>query len=67
MKKFFAFLVVAIFALVLVSCGNTGGGSNNGGNGTTGKTIELTYSGTASDKEFNQGLFEAFKAESFHD
>ena len=63
MKKFFAFLVVAIFALVLVSCGNTGGGSNNGGNGTTGKTIELTYSGTASDKEFNQGLFEAFKAD----
>lgn len=61
MKKFFAFLVVAIFALVLVSCGGTTGGSGTGGSGNKGKTIELTYSGTASDKEFNQGLFELFK------
>jgi arabinogalactan oligomer/maltooligosaccharide transport system substrate-binding protein len=44
------------------------GGNNGGGEETPdtpkdeGKTIYLEYSGTASDKEFNLGLFEDFKA-----
>ena len=74
MKKLFALSAAALLALGLASCGETkdptaGGnekteqptGGNN--NTTTGKTIELVYSGTGSDKVFNESLFEDFKAE----
>lgn len=56
MKKFISY--VAMFAIMacLVSCG--GGEQPDGG-----KVISLTYSGTASDQTFNEGLFELFKAE----
>lgn len=62
MKKFFAFLAIAMLSLVLVACGGDQPGTGDGGN-DGGKTITLTYSGTGSDKQFNQGLFEAFKAD----
>ena len=62
MKKFFALLAVAMLAFVLVACGGTGTGTGTGNGGTTGKTIKLTYSGTGSDKDFNESLFEDFKA-----
>ena len=63
MKKIFAFLAIAMLSFCLVAC--TGGTQpgDQPGEGDKGKTIELTYSGTASDKEFNQGLFELFKAD----
>lgn len=55
MKKFFAIIATVMLAFTMVACG--------GGNNTAkGKTIYLTYSGTASDKDFNQSLFEDFKA-----
>lgn len=54
MKKFLALIATAMLAFTMVACG--------GGTTTKGKTIYLTYSGTASDKDFNEGLFEDFKA-----
>ncbi|MCM1130336.1 MAG: extracellular solute-binding protein [Roseburia sp.] len=54
-KKLFALGAAAVLALGLASCGETSeGGTSN--------VIKLEYSGTASDKEFNLGLFEDFKA-----
>ena len=53
MKKLFALGAAAVLALGLASCGEQK---------VEGKTIQLTYSGTASDEEFNQTLFEDFKA-----
>ncbi len=52
-KKLFAIGAAALLALGLASCGEEGGGSN---------VIKLEYSGTGSNKEFNLGLFEEFKA-----
>ena len=57
MKKFFAFLAIAVLGLVLVAC------DQPTQNPSEGKTIYLNYSGTASDKDFNLQLFEDFKAE----
>lgn len=53
-KKLFALGAAAVLALGLASCGEDNGGGGN--------VIKLEYSGTASDKEFNLGLFEDFKA-----
>ncbi|MCH5180662.1 MAG: extracellular solute-binding protein [Erysipelotrichales bacterium] len=51
MKKLFALGAVSLLAVVgLASCGGKGG-----------KTIKLEYSGTGSDKEFNEELFKDFK------
>lgn len=47
MKKLFALGAAAVFALGLASCGKN--------------TVKLVYSGTESDKVFNEGLFEDFK------
>ncbi len=64
MKKIFAFLAIAMLSFGLVACtGTDNPGTTPGGDEPKGKTIELTYSGTASDKEFNQSLFELFKAD----
>lgn len=63
MKKIFAFLSLIVLSFALVACG----GSNNDGDkpgenpGEKGKTITLNYSGTASDRAFNETLFEKFK------
>ena len=54
MKKLFVFLMIAFVGVVLVACDNTPKDE--------GKTIYLNYAGTASDKGFNEGLFEDFKA-----
>lgn len=54
MKKLFALMGVGLLTLSLAACG--GGEGNNGP-----KTINLTYSGAASDQEFNESLFEKFK------
>ena len=54
MKKLFALGAAAVLALGLASCGEEPK--------VEGKTIQLTYSGTASDEEFNTTLFEDFKA-----
>ena len=54
-------LVLALALTCLVACGN-GGEQPGGGQTPEGKTIYLTYSGTGSDKTFNEGLFEDFKA-----
>jgi arabinogalactan oligomer/maltooligosaccharide transport system substrate-binding protein len=71
MKKLFALGSAALLALGLVSCNEPdnptppGPGINTEtpeGPAVVGKTIALEYSGTASDKEFNLGLFEDFKA-----
>lgn len=51
-KKLFALGAAAVLALGLVGCG--GEEDSN--------VIELEYSGTGSNKEFNLGLFEDFKA-----
>ncbi len=51
-KKLFALGAAAVLALGLMSCG--GGEDSN--------VIRLEYSGTGSNKEFNLGLFEDFKA-----
>ena len=53
-KKLFALGAAAVLALGLASCGEEDQGGKN--------VIKLEYSGTASDKEFNLGLFEDFKA-----
>lgn len=53
MKKLFALGSAALLALGLASCGDEPK--------QEGKTIQLTYSGTASDEEFNTTLFEDFK------
>ena len=51
-NKLFALGAVSLLALAgLTSCG-----------GGSGKTIKLEYSGTGSDREFNEALFEDFKA-----
>lgn len=55
MKKLFALMGVSLLTLSLAAC--NGGGEENDGP----KTINLTYSGAASDQEFNEGLFEKFK------
>lgn len=55
MKKLFTFLMIGLLAAVLVSCGNKPVENE-------GKTIYLNYAGTASDKAFNESLFEDFKA-----
>ena len=57
MKKFFAFLAIAVLGLVLVACDQPTQTPSEG------KPIYLNYSGTASDKDFNLQLFEDFKAE----
>lgn len=54
MKKLFALMGVSLLTLSLAACG---GGEENDGP----KTINLTYSGAASDQEFNESLFEKFK------
>ena len=55
MKKLFALMGVSLLTLSLAACG--GGGEESDGP----KTINLTYSGAASDQEFNESLFEKFK------
>lgn len=55
MKKLFALMGVGLLTLSLAACG--GGEEETGGP----KTINLTYSGAASDQEFNESLFEKFK------
>jgi arabinogalactan oligomer/maltooligosaccharide transport system substrate-binding protein len=76
MKKAFRLLVVAAssaMAFTLVSCGGTTStpATTSKDDGTTsqpttsvepGKAITIEYSGTASNKTFNQVLFEDFKA-----
>lgn len=57
MKKLFAVSAAALLALGLAAC--DGGEKEPTGEG---KTITLQYSGTASNQEFNEGLFEDFKA-----
>lgn len=56
--------LMLLSTLILVGCG--GNGTSTGGTSSStkveGKTINLTYSGTASDQTFNEGLFEEFKA-----
>jgi len=51
-KKLFALGSAAVLALGLASCGGN----------EVDNVIRLEYSGTASNKEFNMGLFEDFKA-----
>ena len=55
MKKLFALMGVSLLTLSLAACG--GGGEESDGP----KTINLTYSGAASDQEFNESLCEKFK------
>ncbi|MDE5565583.1 MAG: extracellular solute-binding protein [Anaeroplasmataceae bacterium] len=55
MKKLFALGAACALALGLASCGEKKEGGSN--------VIKLEYSGTASNKEFNESLFEAFKAD----
>ena len=50
MKKLFALGAAAVLAFGLASCGPE-----------EGKTIDLVYSGTLSDQEFNEGLLNDFK------
>lgn len=63
MKKLFALGAAALLAVGLVSCDKKQeqGGEQGGEITTPGKTINLTYSGTASDKDFNETLFTKFK------
>ena len=70
------FTAMLLATLLLAGCGantssSTGGAVSSGGAPSNpnssepapaGKTINLTYSGTASDQTFNEGLFEEFKA-----
>ncbi len=59
MKKLFALSTAALLALGLASCGeDKPQGEVEQGEG---KAITLTYSGTASNKDFNVSLFEKFK------
>lgn len=51
MKKLFALGAAAVLAFGLASCGEEG------------QEINLVYSGTESDKVFNEGLLEEFKAQ----
>ena len=60
MKKLFALGTAALLALGLASCGDEKTPVQTGGE-AEGKTIELEYSGTASNQEFNEELFEDFK------
>lgn len=61
MKKLFALGAVSLLAVGLASCGGDSGEQGTIGGGE-GKTIELEYSGTASERDFNVELFEDFKA-----
>ena len=61
MKKLFALGAVSLLAVGLASCGGDPATDDPLLNGE-GKTIELEYSGTASDRDFNVSLFEDFKA-----
>ena len=54
MKKLFALGAVSLLAVGLASCGETPKTDDPLLNGE-GKTIELEYSGTASDQDFNLG------------
>ena len=56
MKKLFTFLMVGLLSVALFGCGGQKDPQKEG------KTIYLNYAGTASDKAFNEGLFEDFKA-----
>ncbi len=56
MKKMFALLAIMVISVCLVACKNDDDKNENKGH-----TINLTYSGTASDQEFNEKLFEKFK------
>ena len=58
MKKLFTFLMIGLVAATLVGCKNDQGQTGE----KEGKTIYLNYAGTASDKAFNESLFEDFKA-----
>ena len=58
MKKLFLFLMICILSVAVAACGN-GGDDKEPTN--EGKTIYLNYSGAASDKAFNESLFEEFK------
>ena len=57
MKKLFIFLMVGLLSVALFGCGEKQQDPQK-----EGKTIYLNYAGTASDKAFNEGLFEDFKA-----
>ena len=57
MKKLFTFLMIGLLAAALVGCKK-----DQQPQGNEGKTIYLNYAGTASDKAFNESLFEDFKA-----
>lgn len=59
MKKTFTFIITIWSLLGLFACGCSK--KNNGD--VQGKVITLTYSGTASDRTFNETLFELFKQE----
>ena len=54
MKKLFVLLMIVFAGAFLFACNSTPK--------VEGKTIYLNYAGTASDKAFNEGLFEDFKA-----
>ena len=56
------FTVMLLSALLLAGCGGAATSSTSTAAPVEGKTINLTYSGTASDQTFNEGLFEEFKA-----
>ena len=62
MKKLFALGAVSLLALGLASCGEESDGEQGTIGGGEGQTIELEYSGTASNRDFNMELFEDFKA-----
>ncbi|MDE6584367.1 MAG: extracellular solute-binding protein [Anaeroplasmataceae bacterium] len=62
MKKLFALGAVSLLALGLASCGEDAGDDAQGTiGGGEGQTVELEYSGTASNRDFNMELFEDFK------
>lgn len=62
MKKLFALGAVSLLALGLASCGEDAGDDIQGTiGGGEGQTVELEYSGTASNRDFNLELFEDFK------
>ena len=63
MKKLFALGAATLLAFGLASCGEaTQQPTEPGTQPAVGKKIDLIYSGTLSNKDFNMGLFEDFKA-----
>lgn len=60
-NKLFSLAMSAVMLAGLAGCG-TGNTSTSSVAPVQGKTIDLVYSGTASDQTFNEGLFEEFKA-----